>query len=157
MAFTTNKKVFFDLSDLGRGRSAKRIGDDAHRPLEKSHELAASLSYVETRQVRSDYTLRWEGKFYQIEREAVRVGLRGANVRVERRLDGMVAVRHGEQYLPIHECGGGTEKVPPCVTAKLAKSHGSRPRASDWNRNFDLHKAPKIWQAAEASGVRREE
>ena len=26
--------------------------DDAHRPLEKSHNLAASLSHVETRQVR---------------------------------------------------------------------------------------------------------
>ena len=29
--------------------------DDAHRPLEKSHHLAASLSHVETRQVRNDY------------------------------------------------------------------------------------------------------
>ena len=33
--------------------------DDAHRPLEKVHNLAASLSYVETRQVRPYYTLRW--------------------------------------------------------------------------------------------------
>ena len=31
--------------------------DDAHRPLDKSHNLAASLSHVETRQVRNDYTL----------------------------------------------------------------------------------------------------
>src|SRR6266849_10473687 len=31
--------------------------DDAHRRLEKSHHLAASLSHVETRQVRNDYTL----------------------------------------------------------------------------------------------------
>src|SRR5215470_11951545 len=36
--------------------------DDAHRKLEKSHSLGASLSHVETRQVRPDYTLRWEGK-----------------------------------------------------------------------------------------------
>ena len=28
--------------------------DDAHRPLHKCHDLAASLSYVETRQVRND-------------------------------------------------------------------------------------------------------
>jgi hypothetical protein len=28
--------------------------DDAHRPLDKSHNLAASLSHVERRQVRSD-------------------------------------------------------------------------------------------------------
>src|ERR1700674_4450973 len=31
--------------------------DDAHRRLEKGHNLAASLSHVETRQVRPDYTL----------------------------------------------------------------------------------------------------
>jgi len=39
--------------------------DDAHRPLDKSHNLAASLSHVETRQVRPDYTLRWDGRLYQ--------------------------------------------------------------------------------------------
>src|SRR5215469_13452196 len=68
--------------------------DDAHRKLERSHSLAASLSHVETRQVRSDYTLRWDGKLYQIERQAVTTGLRRANVRVEKRLDGSLAVRH---------------------------------------------------------------
>ena len=46
--------------------------DDAHRSLDKSHDLAASLSHVETRQVRNDYTLRFEGKLYQIERAAIR-------------------------------------------------------------------------------------
>ena len=39
--------------------------DDAHRPLEKSRNLAASLSYVETRQVRPDYTLRWDGRLFR--------------------------------------------------------------------------------------------
>src|ERR1039457_1423728 len=75
--------------------------DDAHRRLDKSHNLAASLSYVETRQVRNDYTLRWDGKVYQIERQAVTTGLRRANVRVEQRLDGSLAVRYGERYLPV--------------------------------------------------------
>jgi len=28
--------------------------DDAHRPLEKGHDLASSMSHVETRQVRND-------------------------------------------------------------------------------------------------------
>jgi hypothetical protein len=73
--------------------------DDAHRPLEKSHHLAASLSHVETRQVRNDYTFPWDGKIYQIERQAVVSGLRGAKVRVEERLDGSLAVRYGERYL----------------------------------------------------------
>jgi len=75
--------------------------DDAHRALEKSHHLAASLSHVETRQVRNDYTLRWDGKLYQIEHQAVTTGLRSAQVRVEQRLDGSLAVRHGERYLPV--------------------------------------------------------
>src|SRR5216684_4181894 len=78
--------------------------DDAHRRLDKSHNLAASLSHVETRQVRSDYTLRWDGKLYQIKRQAVTTGLRGANLRIEQRLDGSLAVRQGERYLPVTEC-----------------------------------------------------
>lgn len=45
--------------------------DDAHRPLDKSHNLAASLSHVETRQVRNDYTLRIDGELYQIEPQRV--------------------------------------------------------------------------------------
>jgi len=39
-------------------------GDDAHRQLEKSHNLAASLSQVETRQVRNDYTFKWEANLF---------------------------------------------------------------------------------------------
>src|SRR5580693_5525652 len=75
--------------------------DDAHRALDKSHNLAASLSYVEARRVDNDYTLRWDGKRYQIERQAVTTGLRRATVRVEQRLDGSLAVRFGERYLPV--------------------------------------------------------
>src|SRR5207248_8696998 len=78
--------------------------DDAHRPLEKSDNLAASLSYVDTRQVRSDYTVPWQGKLYQIQCQAITPGLRGAKVRVEARLDGSLAMRHGDRYLPIEEC-----------------------------------------------------
>ncbi len=44
---------------------------DAHRGLEKGHNLAASLSHVEIRQVRNDYTFRFEGKLYLIGRSAI--------------------------------------------------------------------------------------
>ena len=130
--------------------------DDAHRPLHKCHDLAASLSYVETRQVRNDYTLRWDGKLYQIERQAVMTGLRRANVRVEQRLDGSLAVRHGERYLPVQECAVADQPqaARPAKAAKMQRAGG---RGSDWNKNFDLKKAPKIWQAAQGSGHRRGE
>jgi transposase-like protein len=129
--------------------------DDAHRPLDKSHNLAGSLSHVETRQVRPDYTLRWDGKLYQIDRAAVVSGLRRANVRVEQRLDGSLAVRHGERYLPVEECAAA-DKPKADGPVKAAKRRASR-RGSDWDKNFDLKKAPKVWQAAQGSGHRRGE
>src|SRR3989442_5268965 len=130
--------------------------DDAHRPLEKSHHLAASLSHVETRQVRNDYTLRWDGKLYQIERQAVTTGLRRADVRVEERLDGSLAVRHGERYVPVSECAAG-DQPKAARPVKAPKAHRARRRGSNWNKQFELKKAPKIWQAAQGSGHRRGE
>jgi hypothetical protein len=128
--------------------------DDAHRPLDKSHDLAASLSHVETRQVRPDYTLRWDGRLYQIERQAVVSGLRGANVRVEQRLDGSVAVRHGERYLPVKECAAA-DKPKAARPVKAAKTPRTAGRGSNWDKSFDLKKGPKVWQAAQGLGYRR--
>lgn len=126
--------------------------DDAHRPLEKSHNLAASLSHVETRQVRNDYTLRWDGRLYQIEPPAIVSGLRRANVRVEQRLDGSLAVRYGERYLPVKLCA--VPEQPTAAPAKVPPARRAGRRGSDWNKTFDLKKGPKVWQAAQASGYR---
>jgi hypothetical protein len=71
--------------------------EDAHRPLGKEHDLAATLSHVEHRQVTNDYTIRWDGKFYRIDRQDVRAGMRKAVVRVEQRLDATIAVRFQAQ------------------------------------------------------------
>lgn len=129
--------------------------DDAHRQLDKSHNLAASLSHVETRQVRNDYTLRFESELYQIERQAITTGLRGADVQVEKRLDGTMAVRYGEKYLPVKLCVPAEKKAsePPLVK-KPDKRRRQPQRGSDWNRDFDLKKGPKVWQAAQGSGRR---
>ncbi|MFL6462824.1 MAG: transcriptional regulator, partial [Bryobacteraceae bacterium] len=83
---------------------APAVADNAHRPLGKEHSLAASLSYVETRQVANDYTIRFETKLYQLQRSDIHAGLRGGHVRVERRLDGTLAVRFRDRYLTVTEC-----------------------------------------------------
>jgi hypothetical protein len=129
--------------------------DDAHRALEKSPHLAASLSHVETRQVRNDYTLRFDGALYQIERPSIVGRLRGADVRVEKRLDGSLAVRFGERYLTVRLCAVAGKKQAAAVKPAGARRQHPRKRGSDWNKNFDLKKAPKLWQAAEASGYKR--
>jgi hypothetical protein len=127
--------------------------DNAHRPLDKSHSLAASLSHVEMRQVRNDYTLRLDGQLYQIDRSSIVSGLRKADVRVEKRLDGSLAVRFGERYLPITACAVADKaRVPPANKPAKARPTG-RP-GSAWSKNFDLKKAPKIWQVAQASGCK---
>src|ERR1700692_3328557 len=89
--------------------------DDAHRRLEKSHHLAASLSHVETRQVRNDYTFPLDAELYQIEHQAIVSGLRRADVRVEKRLDGSIAVRFGERYLPVRQCTAVRKTDAPLV------------------------------------------
>jgi hypothetical protein len=122
--------------------------DDAHRPLDKSHNLTASLSRVETRQVRNDYTIPLDAELYQIERQAVVSGLRRASVRVEKRLDGSIAVRFGERYLPVSRCISATKIKALPVKRATPRRPTSKQRGSDWCKNFDLKKGPKTWQVA---------
>jgi transposase len=123
--------------------------DDAHRPLDKSHRLEASLSHVEMRQVRNDYTIPLDAELYQIERQAVVSGLRKANVRVEKRLDGSIAVRFGERYLPVSQCtAAGKTDEPPVKRSSPSRRPSRNPQGHEWGKNFDLKKGPKIWQVA---------
>jgi hypothetical protein len=130
--------------------------DDAHRPLDKSHHLAASLSHVETRQVRNDYTVRWDGKLYQIERHAVTSGLRKSDVRVEARLDGTLAVRHRDRYLPVKECAVADKPATMAAPKSAPKQRGPRAR-STWMDNFQLNKRKPATEpeAPAAAGLRR--
>jgi hypothetical protein len=92
----------------------------------EEHFLAAILSHIETRQVANDYTIRFEGKLYQIARSDIRAGLRGGTVRVERRLDGTLAVRLQDRYLSVAECTEPRKTVaspkPAPVPKKLITS-----------------------------------
>jgi transposase len=124
--------------------------DDAHRPLEKHHDLAAILSHVETRQVHPNYTLQWDSALYLIAQKDVSAGLRHAAVRTEKRRDGSRAVRFQDRYLSISECEQQPKVVSLQPAPPRAKSKPAPP--SQWNKNFDLKKAPKIWQVAQGSG-----
>jgi hypothetical protein len=95
---------------------------DAHRPLSVDYQLDASLSLVHTRQVSNDYTIRFDRQIYQIARESVRAGLRGANVRIEARLDGSLAVCFGRQYLAVSIC-------EPQPKVAVTPSRPARPRS----------------------------
>jgi hypothetical protein len=110
--------------------------DDAHRPLGKEHSLTASLSYVELRHVSNDYTIRFDGKIWQIAQRDIGAGLRRAAVRVEIRLDGSLAVRFGKRYLRVTEC---QPRPKVAATRQPQKRKPAVPRAkSQWMKNFRL-------------------
>ena len=121
---------------------------DAHRPLGRQHDLAAILSVVEERVVTNDYTLRYQGKIYQIARADIRGGLRGAQVRVEKRLDGSLAVRFRGRYLAVSVCAPPPPPKParPRVRTPKNSPPSSRPRPRGWMEGFSLKKSPPLWK-----------
>jgi DNA-binding Lrp family transcriptional regulator len=114
------------------------VADNAHRPLGKEHSLAASLSHVETRRVANDYTIRFESKLYQIQRSDIRAGLRGGQVRVEKRLDGRLAVRFRDYYLAVAECSPRPKAAPAKPAAPRTRK--TVRRKSNWMKNFHVGK-----------------
>lgn len=112
--------------------------DDAHRPLGKEHSLAASLSYVEFRRVGNGYTIQFDNQTFQIARSDVRAGLRGADVRVEMRLDASMAVRFGKRYLTVTACQPRPKVPKPKVAAGRPRKPAAPRAKSQWMKNFHL-------------------
>jgi DNA repair exonuclease SbcCD nuclease subunit len=129
---------------------------DAHRPLGKEHNLAAILGHVEPRQVTNDYTVRYDGKVYQIDRRDIQVGMRKGMVRVEKRLDGTVAVQFQGGYVRVRRCAPPLPGLPPFKTteAKPARPTGKTQRKSDWMDHFSVRSGPSLRQAIGVSNAR---
>jgi len=129
---------------------------DAHRRLSREQDLPAILSHVEELVVTPDYTIRYQGKIYQIGRSDIRAGLRGGRVRVEQRLDGTLAVKFREHYVSTAECQPRPKTPPP---PKRVSPPKPRPKAAhNWMKGFDLRKSPPLGAilAAERAQVRRD-
>jgi transposase len=92
---------------------APRQARNAHRPLGPDHRLEEILSVRVARQVAQDHTVSWEGNRWGVLREEVRAGLRGAQVEIERRLDGSHWLRFRGRYLRLRHC----PEPPPRATS----------------------------------------
>ena len=129
---------------------------DAHRPLGPEQDLAAVLSLVETRQVNNDYTFQLGGRWYQIERDSITTGLRGATVRIEHRLDGSLAVRFRERRLQVKACPPRPPKLTPPTPARQRTAKRRRPSmASRIGLDRVLRRpGPPVWAAGEIDRTR---
>src|SRR5262249_10302494 len=105
-------------------------------------------SHVEPRVIGADYTIRYGGKLYQIQREQVGPRLRGQAVRVELHLDGRVVVRGGGGELRIQLCER-PERIetpkPKTESKKRASGHGQH----RWMHGFPLEGGPTLEQVIE--------
>ena len=129
---------------------------DAHRPLGKEHDLAAILSHVEQRQVTNDYTVRYDGKVYQIDRRDIRTGMRKAWVRVEQRIG-----RDHRRAVPRALCARAPLRAAAARIAvaqhdrgQTARPTGKAKRKSDWMNNFSVRSGPSLRQAIGVSNAR---
>jgi hypothetical protein len=83
---------------------APRTPRNAHRRLGPEHRLEEILSVRVVRKVGDDHTVSWEGSRWGVPREEVCAGLRGAQVEIERRLDGSHWLRFRKRYLRLRPC-----------------------------------------------------
>ena len=83
---------------------APRNPRNAHRPLDAKQRLEEILSVRVGRQVADDHTVSWDGHRWGVPREEVCAGLRGAQVEIERRLDGSHWLRYRGRYLRLRHC-----------------------------------------------------
>jgi hypothetical protein len=92
---------------------APRHPRNAHRQLGREHRLEEILSVRVARKVTDDHTVSWDGNRWGVPRKEVCAGLRGAQVEIERRLDGTHWLRFRGRYLPLLPCPNALRSASP--------------------------------------------
>src|SRR6202049_832017 len=90
-----------------------RQSRNAHRRLGREHRLEEILSVRVGRKVTKDHTVSWDGNRWGVAREEVCAGLRGAQVEIERRLDGTHWLRFRGRSLPLRPCPNAPRSASP--------------------------------------------
>jgi hypothetical protein len=130
---------------------APRHPRNAHRRLGREHRLEEILSVRVARKVAEDHTVSWDGNRWGVPREEVCAGLRGAQVEMERRLDGSHWLRFRGRYLRLRHCPEPASLAvspsglrPPVLTARQqSRVYKSAPPNHPW-RTFQYGRKPDI-------------
>ena len=115
-----------------RFRRPPELAGDAHRGLLPGSKLDSVLSMRESRKVAPDYTVRWEGALYRVQRKQIARGMRGARVLIERRLDGSRWMQWQNRFVALERCESRARvpvEGPPKPQTKLQRSAEERARA----------------------------
>jgi len=148
-----------------RFRCPPQLAGDAHRAVPKGMNLDSVLSIRESRTVTADYTVRWQGVIYRVEREQVRVGMRGARVQLERWRDGSRWMRWRNRTLALAPCEStprGLAERPVKREVAAVRSAEEKARAKQrrldgqrhWGESYHQLRDRPIWQAVRDSPLR---
>src|SRR2546430_1020138 len=98
-----------------RKRTCERWGDgcDATDALWHITPIKTASYGRVARKVTDDHTVSWDGNRWGVPREEVCAGLRGAQVEIERRLDGTHWLRFRGRYLPLIPCPNAPRSASP--------------------------------------------
>ena len=120
------EQVFIPLWNQ-RFRCEPQLAGDAHRRVPAGMNLDSVLSIRESRSVAPDYTLRWDGAIYRVEREQIARGMRGARVQLERRLDGSRWMHWQKRIVALERC----ETRPRVIVKRAVKPRATPERSAE--------------------------
>ena len=158
------QQVFLALWNR-RFRREPQLAGDAHRALLPGTNLDSVLSIRVSRNVNPDYTVRWDGASYRVERQQITRGMRGARVQLERRLDASRWMHWRNRILVLEPCATRAEIIVERrvkLRAKPERSAEEKARARQRILNArrrlleayaQLPNRP-IWQATKDSSLR---
>ena len=155
------QQVFLPLWNR-RFRREPQLAGDAHRALLPGTNLDSVLSIRVNRTLSPDYTVRWGGASYRVEREQIARGMRGARVQLERRLDGSRWLHWRNRIVPLEGCEaapGVIVKHPVPARPTLERSAAEKARAKQrfldnrrrWSEAYARLPHRPIWQAMKDS------
>ncbi len=96
---------------------------DLHRPVPEGVALEDIFVIEETRQVNNDWTVKWEGRWYQLQRGKATLPPAKGTVTVQRRLDGTRRILYRGESVDFEEVGAPQRSRQP-------SSLGPQPRVS---------------------------
>jgi hypothetical protein len=109
-------------------KKAAKAGD-LHRRVPRGLDLGRVLSIREMRVVQSDWTLRFENRWFQLAATHQKLALVGREVTVCRRLDGRLELLYGGRELSYRELPVPPQRQQAAWESAIRSSQGQRPAA----------------------------
>lgn len=78
-----------------------QIPEDFHRPLPEGTDLMEIFAEIHTREIRADFTVRYENVYYQVPKHLAAATMPSTKMRVLRRLDGNLSFKWGPRNLDL--------------------------------------------------------